>query len=154
MSSRPRRPLTTALTIACLAASTLPAAACKNAVQALTAPAAEGLFTALSDRFHNVQRDQKFAYAKVRFSKYALTPSKVWDDAAVWGRPAPTTNPLDNPTSRLLTVQGRPDGTQYWLAARADPPYPTRPGETRHTIALRRLGDSEYEWNTAVDMAV
>jgi hypothetical protein len=107
----------------------------------------ESFFEGLALRFVNVQRAPRFAEARVKLGRYALTPSKLVDDTSVW-----TTVAADG--VRLLELEGNPTDRQYWFRPRAAAPAPDRPGEARHVMRLSTLGDGAFQWNTIVEQAV
>jgi hypothetical protein len=108
---------------------------------------ADALFDGLAARFDNVQRAPKFLQARSKLGRYALSPSGVYGDTSVW-----TTVGTDS--TRTLTLSGSHTPTGYLFAPRAAVATPSVAGEARHVIRLRRRGDSEYEWDTAVDHAI
>ena len=137
-----------------LAFLVLPAAgACRATPPAFgtTAPAARrnatDFFGGLANRFTNVTRTPKFAAARGKLARYALSPSGILNDTSVW------TSASGN--ARTLTLSGRLTDGHYVFDASANAAAPVRPGDTRHSMRLTRLsGDAEYRWDTGVDMAV
>ena len=136
---------------AALTAPTL--GACRNAVPAFgptraTAAANAGdFFSAAAYRFTGVQRDRKFAGARGKLAKHALTPSKIFGDSTVWT--------ASGPRDRTLVLGGTFAAGHYTLAAFAAPPAVRQPGDARHVMRLQRLdGDGEYLWTTDVDFGV
>src|SRR5262245_58027322 len=101
------------------------------------------MFGALAARFDDVAREPRFDQARNKLGKWALTPSKLINDTSVW------TSMAD--TARVLTLSGSLVDGQYRFLARANAPMPGRAGDSRHVIRLRRLGESEFDWFTAVD---
>jgi hypothetical protein len=138
------RVLATALLIA--------ASACADGFRALGNPAAAEakatlLLGALATRYLPVERDARYDTARIKLAKAALVPSRVWDDSAVWtARPGPAT--------RVLNIQGGLVGGHYRLEARPALGPATAPGESRHSIALERLGESVFRWDTQVGFAI
>lgn len=134
------------------AALVLSTAACRDVGPAFgpTIPAArtnaEGLFRGIAERFTNVQRNQKFATARGKMGKNALTPSVIYNDTTVW-------TVIGNDASRTVTVQGDFDGNRYLFAARPWTGTIDEPGDSRHIMVLRKLKDDEFEWFTNVDIA-
>jgi hypothetical protein len=55
---------------------------------------------------------------------------------------------------RLLYVSGTATSGRYRLEPRPALTPPTRPGDTRHTIALESLTPSVYRWDTNVELAI
>jgi hypothetical protein len=139
--------------VACVLAATalLAGAACRPAAPAFGATReaalanSDAFFGGIAARFTNVQRTPKFAAARSRLSRHALSPSGIFDDTSVWTAAAGDT--------RLLTLSGRGAGNRYVFDASATAPAPVRPGDSRHLMRLRRLGEGQYEWFTTVDMA-
>jgi hypothetical protein len=129
------------------AAACRPAAPAFGASRQEAAANAEGLFGAFAARYTNVQRTPKFAAARGRLSRHALSPSGIFDDTSVWTASAGDT--------RTLTLSGRLRGNRYVFDASAAAPQPERPGDSWHYMRLRDLPREDvYEWVTAVDMAV
>jgi hypothetical protein len=126
---------------------------CRNVVPAFgdsranAAANAGDFFSAAAYRFTNVQRDSKFGAARSKLGRYALTPSKIYGDTALWtGRGA---------SDRTLRLRGGYDGRRYTLAATPAPPALRRPADASHTIRLQRLaGDDQFAWTTDVDFAI
>lgn len=107
---------------------------------------AERLFGGIAQRFTNVQRNPKFAHARGRLGKNALTPSVIYNDTSVWTQMA-----VDG--SRTVTVEGEFGNNRYLFAAKPFTSAANEPGDSRHTMVLRKLADSEFEWYTNVDIA-
>lgn len=108
---------------------------------------AEQFFGAMAFRMDEVERAPKFAYARSRMGRYALAPSKLWGDTAVW-------TSVDE-RSRRLVVHGVYDGRRYLFTPRANTALPTALGESRHTMRLTKLAaEDEWQWNTSVEMAM
>ena len=108
---------------------------------------ADAALTALARRFVDVERAPKFAHARARLGRQALTPSRLISDTSIW-----TSSTADG--VRTLSVDGSLRGGRYVFTARPEAVPPTRPGDSRHVIRLRRLRDGEYEWATNVDHAI
>jgi hypothetical protein len=128
-------------------------AACKGAALAYGADAAsartafDDLAGALEARFTNVVRASKFAYGRLRIARYALAPSKLVNDTAIWTASRSTrTGP-----ARELELRAGLSGNQFSFLAARGVPVPTRTGDQRHLIALEQLGDDEWFWHTEVD---
>lgn len=102
----------------------------------------EETLAALAARTWDPFRDAKYDTASMRIGAAALLPSRVWNDSAVWTSM--------HPSRRSLVVRGRLDAGRYHLAADSAAPPPAGPAESRHVIALTRLSDSEFAWNTEV----
>jgi hypothetical protein len=107
---------------------------------------AEQAFEAIADRHFDVVRNQRYEYARMRLTKGALSPSRVFDDSAAWT--AMTGN------VRLLEAFGTVGDGRYLLNARSSVPAPARPGDGRHAMSLARLSSNEYRWETTVDYAI
>ena len=128
------------------------AAACRDVGPAFgpTIPAAranaEGLFGGIAQRFTNVQRNPKFSHARGRLGKNALTPSVIFNDTSVWTQ-------MTSDGSRTVTVEGEFANNRYLFAAKPSTSAANEPGDSRHTMILRKLRDSEFEWYTNVDIA-
>ena len=108
---------------------------------------ADALFGALATRFDNVQRAPKFYQARSKLGRYALSPSGVYSDTSVW-------TALGGDSTRTLTLLGTHTPTGYLFAPYASVATPTATGDARHVIRLHRRGESEYDWDTAVDHAI
>ena len=108
---------------------------------------ADNAFAAFAFRFYNVQRDAKFGLARTRMGRFALIPSRIYDDSAIWSDVA-----LDS--VRALYVQGAMTDRGYQFAARSTAAYPEHVGDERHVLQLTRLGGDDYEWITHVDHGV
>ena len=118
----PRRP---ALALAlCTALSSASLAGCRDAPTALgpsrdvARAHADDLFRGLGMRFVNVQRHPKFAAARSKLSRYALSPSRLMGDTSVW-----TSSP--SPTTRVLELEGRAVPTGYMFTPVVGAPVPT-----------------------------
>jgi hypothetical protein len=108
---------------------------------------ADSLFTALSERYTNVERSPRFAAARTKLIHHALSPSKVFDDSSVW-------NGEDPPAVRTLIIHGAFENGKYRLFDDAIAGPPTHVGETQQTIRLEQTGKGEYEWTTRAVGAV
>ena len=108
---------------------------------------ADALFDGLAQRFDNVQRAPKFFQARSKLSRYALSPSGVYNDTSVW-------TALGADSTRTLTLLGTHTPTGYLFAPRASVSTPSAVGDARHVIQLHRRAQSEYDWDTAVDHAI
>jgi hypothetical protein len=109
---------------------------------------AEQLFDAFTTRFAPNELGPKYEVARVRLAQSALTPSRIFNDTAVWEwRPSASL--------RAIFVSGEPfDGGKYYLETRTALNPATRPGETRHSITLEQLEPNVYRWDTRVDLAI
>jgi hypothetical protein len=108
---------------------------------------ADGLFGGLAARFDSVQRAPKFYQARSKLGRYALSPSGVYGDTSVWTEIRPD-------STRILTLFGTHTTTGYLFTPRASVPVPNTTGDSRHIIRLHRRGESEFDWETAVDHAI
>jgi hypothetical protein len=139
-----------------LAVSTLISAsgvACSDTLRG-TAPSpavsethADQLFEAFATRFNQVELAPRYDSARVRLAESALVPSRVFNDSLVWMA-------LPSADLRLLYVSGTTVNGRYRLDPRPLLTPATRPGDTRHTIALEQLAPSVYRWDTRVDLAI
>jgi hypothetical protein len=57
-------------------------------------------------------------------------------------------------STRTLSLLGTHTPTGYLFTTYASVPVPNTTGDARHIIQLRRRGESEYDWETAVDHAI
>jgi hypothetical protein len=104
---------------------------------------ADGVFSALERRYTKVTRDPKSSNARMRIARYALTPSKIDSDSAVWsGRSGFT---------RELVIEGTTQSTGYTFAVNHGMGLPRLVGDSRHIMRLSPLGEDEYQWATDVD---
>lgn len=106
----------------------------------------EAFFEAFANRYTNVERDAHFSHARARIARYALSPSVIFGDTAVW-------NGGSN-RSRTLLIEGVRRQNRYRFASQVRPADLTTPGDSRHLVSLTHLGDDVYRWGTNVDMAV
>jgi hypothetical protein len=105
------------------------------------------LFQAFASRFTSVDRSAKYDAARVRLAQGALVPSRIFNDTSVWSGEA-------SATSRTLFVQGGVRNARYHLESRPTLGAVGRPGDSRHTIQLERVGESIYRWDTKVEFGV
>ncbi len=108
---------------------------------------ADSLFTALAERYTNVERTPRFAAARTKLIHHALSPSRVFDDTTVW-------NGEDPPAVRVLIVHGAFESGKYRLFDDPTAGVPTHVGETQQVIRLEQTGKGEYEWTTRAVGAV
>jgi len=101
------------------------------------------MFGALAARFDDVERPPKVAYARGHLGRWALSPSKIWNDSMVW------THMADS--ARTLTLRGSLVNGRYVFTPSAAVPLPDRVGDSRHVLRLRSLSESDYDWLAAVD---
>jgi hypothetical protein len=135
-----------------LAAALILISACRDVGPAFgpTIPAAranaEQIFGGIAQRFTNVERNPKFRIARGKLGRNALTPSVIYNDTSVW-----TAMAGDN--TRTVTVEGEFGNNKYIFAAKPSTSTANTPGDSRHTMILRKINDDEYEWYTNVDIA-
>lgn len=145
----PRRALACVAAVAAVAV--LAVTACRPAAPAFGASRGEAransdaFFGGLAARFTNVQRTPKFAAARSRLGRHALSPSKLMGDTSVWTG--------GGGAVRSLTLRGTAGTNRYVFHADPAAGVPVRPGDSRHAMRLRRLGDEHFEWLTVVDQA-
>ncbi|HEY5546730.1 MAG TPA: hypothetical protein VIK50_11825 [Gemmatimonadaceae bacterium] len=147
---RTRNPLAAAgLATLLLAAS----ASCRASIDAFGAdPAyarhvAENTFAAFAFRFYQVTRDSNFNRSRNLMGQYALIPSRLYRDTALW-------NVFPADSSRTLLVGAAFTGNRYTFTANRQAPHPRALGDQRHALNLKWLGGGEYEWFTMVDHAI
>jgi hypothetical protein len=106
----------------------------------------------MQDRFTNVLRTPKFASARLRIARYAVAPSKLVNDTALWTASRAARN---GRAERDLDVAGELSAGRYTFTPRARVPEPVRTGDARDVIQLRELDhDGDWQWLTSVDHAV
>jgi hypothetical protein len=135
-----------------IAAATLTLGACRDVAPAFGTSStaartnADDLFGGIAQRFTNVARSPKFLIARGKLGKKALTPSQIFNDTTVW-------TAWYGDTTRVVTIDGEFANNRYLFTARPWPATPANdPGDSRHYIRLRRLGDDQFEWLTNVDI--
>ena len=150
--SSPSKPKAGLRRIAALILFSLAATACREVGPAFgpTIPAArtnaEQLFGGIAQRFTNVERNTKFRVARGKLGKNALTPSVIYNDTSVW-------TAMGNDNTRTVTVEGEFGNNKYIFAAKPSTSMANEPGDSRHTMILRKINDNEYDWYTNVDIA-
>ncbi|MEP6832019.1 MAG: hypothetical protein ABJB74_01440 [Gemmatimonas sp.] len=107
---------------------------------------ADGVFSALEQRYTKVTRDPKFTNARMRIARYALTPSKLEGDTAVW-----TARSGSSGATRELTLEGTTQNQHYAFNTRSSAGLPRLVGDSRHIMRLSPLAEDEYQWATDVD---
>jgi hypothetical protein len=106
--------------------------------------------SALEQRFTQVERDAKFRHARLRFARYALAPSKLANDTALWtAMGSARTGAL-----RDLTVVAALEDGHYRFVSRRDGASPRRTGDERHAMQLQQVGEHDWRWHTEVEHAV
>lgn len=139
--------------ILCLLLAT---ASCKGSLLGFgTTPAdaarhASESFEAHALRFDRVVRDTKFSDARIKLSRYALTPSRIFNDSTVWNHIS------DRDSSRELTLAGGYDQVRggYTFRAHTNPEVPNELADARHSMRLVLHSDDAYAWDTSVDHAI
>ena len=137
--------------VASLAAA-LTLGGCREAVSGLGA--AEGqsaattndLLNALAVRFGVAYRDPRFETIRPKMVRHALSPSRLYPDTTVW-------TSIDGDV-RTVSVAGSLDGGRYILAVQDSVPRPALPGDSRHLMHLRRLGDGIHQWDSSDEVAI
>lgn len=107
----------------------------------------DNTFAAFAFRFYNVQRDARFTVARARMGRFALTPSRIFGDTAVWTVMSPD-------SIRALYLHGTLTDKGYSFTSRSSAAYPERLGDQRHFMQLTRMGDDTFEWITQVEHGV
>ncbi|MEO7362065.1 MAG: hypothetical protein ABI120_17165, partial [Gemmatimonadaceae bacterium] len=107
---------------------------------------ADGVFSALEQRYTKVTRDPKFSNARMRIARYALIPSKLESDSSIWTARSGSTG-----ATHELTIEGTTQNSQYTFITRASAPLPRRVGDSRHIMRLSPLAEDQYQWATDVD---
>ena len=107
---------------------------------------ADQLFGAFAERHTNPARSAKYEYARVRLTRAALSPSRVFDDTAAW-------TSMSGPVRTLESMGTFGDG-RYALSSRHNVGAPAKPADARHLTTLTRLSDGEYRWDAGVDFAL
>ena len=145
MPVRPTRRLLLTIPIATACAGPLPPSL---PTPAAARAASTDLFSAFAIRFTNVDRGARYDAARKKLSRYALSPSAIYDDASVWTGTSPD-------GTRALEIEGAatPNG-QYRMTPRAGATAPEHPGDDRHTIRLSRAADGSYQWATNVEQNI
>ncbi len=107
----------------------------------------EQAFTALYDRYANIQHGPRYEYARHRLASTVLVPSHVFDDSSVWTR-------MPDSLTRQLELREfvNPAGlTEQEVADSVLPP--AKLGDAKHVVRLRKLGGNDYAWDTDVTIA-
>ncbi len=111
---------------------------------------ADALAAAIEHRFTQVTRTPKFANARLRLGRYAMAPSKLVNDTALWTSMRSTRIGAD----RDLEIHAGLRGGMFAFTARQAVPLPVQLGDQRHLMSLKQLGEDEWLWRTDVDQAV
>lgn len=107
---------------------------------------ADGVFSALEQRYTRVQRDAKFTEARMKIARYALIPSKIENDSSIW-----TARTGSSGATRELSIDGATANGQYAFVTRTSVGLPAHIGDSRHVMRLSPLAEDEYQWATDVD---
>lgn len=134
----------------------LATASCKGSLLGFGATPADAArhagesFQAHALRFDRVVRDTKFSDARIKLSRYALTPSRIFNDSTVWNHIS------DRDSSRELTLAGGYDQVRggYTFRAHTNPEVPNELADARHSMRLVLHPDGAYAWDTSVDHAI
>lgn len=112
---------------------------------------ADALAQAMEQRYTKVVRQPKFAHARLRIGRYALAPSKLVHDTALWTAMRTSRTGAE----RDLEVLGALTNGSYTFTTRTAAAEPARLGDSRHYVGLRQLStDNEWQWTTVVGNAV
>jgi hypothetical protein len=107
----------------------------------------EAFIAGFEARFTNVVRHPKVQYGRLRIARYALAPSKLAADTAIWTTLRTSrTGPV-----REAEWQAAMAGNQFTFVPRADGAHPARVGEQRHLIALSQRAPNAWYWHTVVE---
>ncbi len=130
--------------------------ACRDAALPFAGPApapggrerVQQALTALYERYANVHLGPRYLYARQHLSSAALVPSRVFNDSALW------TGAPDSATRRFeLREFVTPAGVTEQEAADSVA-WPSRLGDAKHVVTLRKLPDGDYAWNTNATIAL
>ena len=110
----------------------------------------DDLAAAVEARFTNVVRAPKFAHARLRIARFALAPSKLASDSALWTARRRTRGGGEHD----LELHAALTGNEYRFTARPSVPLPVHVGDERHLISLQQTGEDDWRWHTEVDHAV
>lgn len=112
---------------------------------------ADAFASAIEARFTKVVRTPRFARSRVRIARYALAPSKLAQDTAIWT----TMRSTPNGAERDLEIAAGLTAGQYSFVDKANVASPTRTGDERHFMRLQQLdGKDDWIWKTDVDHAI
>ncbi len=146
----PRRTVAVCLAALC----TLPlAAGCRGAAFAygpeLRAAQAhfDNLAASFEARFTNVSRAQKVQYGRMRIGRFALAPSKLADDTAIWT----TMRSTRTGAERTAEWQAGLVNNEFQFVPKRDTPMPAKLGDQRHVISVSQRGNDDWLWHTVVE---
>ena len=108
---------------------------------------ADEFFYSVGSRFTSIQRPQRILRARAQFGHYALTPSGVYNDTAIWLSVGPD-------SARLFGDEGHFSIDRYIVNAALTNTSPDALTESREIVRLRKLSGNEYEWFTNVEVAI
>jgi len=112
---------------------------------------ADALAHAMEQRYTKVVRQPKFAHARLRIGRYALAPSKLVHDTALWTAMRTSRTGAE----RDLEVLGTLTSGAYTFTTRPSGSEPSRLGDSRHYVGLRQLNaDNDWQWTTVVANAI
>jgi hypothetical protein len=134
----------------------LAASSCKGSLLGFGATPADAVrhasdtFESHALRFDDVVRDTKFSDARTKLSRYALTPSKIYNDSSIWNHMS------ERDSSRVLTLAGGYDQVRggYTFRAHTNPDVPNELADARHNMRLAMRSDGAYSWDTSVDHSI
>ena len=107
----------------------------------------DALFGGLANRFTDVSRAPRYERARELIGRYALTPSKIYNDTSIW-----TSMGADG--TRTLFGDAEFANGQYVFVNAVRQTSLTKSGDGRHIMRLSKLGDDdEYMWFAGVDFA-
>lgn len=147
---RPSSRRVTALAVAAFAVATL--SACSDVGSALGASRpqarqhANELASSLGARFGPVAPVEGFDDVRTKFSRSALTPSRLFRDTTIWSSSTART--------RTLRLGGRPEGSRYVLGFHDLSRLTGQLAETRRTVELKHLAGNEYTWSVRDELVV
>ncbi len=118
-----------------------------GATPAAARSGATDFFGALALRFGPLARTPKLEELRPRLVRHSLSPSKIFDDTALWSS-------RSGASRTMVVAGGRTTGGGYLLAHRPRVAAPERPGDGRATIQLARLAEGEYAWHSVDELAV
>jgi len=112
---------------------------------------ADAFASAIEARFSKVIRTPRFARSRIRIARYALAPSKLAPDTAIWTSMRSTTTGAE----RDLEIGAGLVNGQYSFVDKRNVGSPVRTGDERHFMRLQQLdGHDDWMWKTDVDHAI
>ncbi len=112
---------------------------------------ADAFASAIEARFTRVVRTPRFTRSRIRIARYALSPSKLVQDTAIWTSMRSTPNGAERD---LELAAGLVNG-EYRFIDRANVSSPLHTGDERHFMRLQQLdGHDDWIWKTEVDHAI